>query len=124
MILKNGKPFFIDFQGMRWGPAAYDLASLFCDPYMELPELLQLRLLEYYAEKRGDPAIRDLFWLATIQRLAQALGAFAKLGAAHGTHEFAGHIPAALRMMRRALAHVRGLPHLRAWCESQAATTE
>ncbi len=121
VILKNGKPAFIDFQGMRWGPAAYDLASLLCDPYVELSEPMQLRLLNYYAGKCGDPAVRDLFWLAAIQRLAQALGAFAKLGAAHGTHEFAGHIPSALRMMNRALTHVRGFPYLRAWCNDQAA---
>lgn len=121
VILKRGRPRFIDFQGMRWGPAAYDLASLLCDPYMELSEPLQLRLLDRYAEKAGDPTIRDLFWLAAIQRLAQALGAFAKLGAAHGTHEFAGHIPTALRMLSRALSHVQGLPHLRAWCASQQA---
>jgi len=88
---------------------------------MELPEPLQLRLLDYYAEKTGDRAILDLFWPATIQRLAQALGAFAKLGAAHETHEFAGHIPAALNMMSRALEHVVGLPHLRAWCANTLA---
>ena len=124
VILKNGKPFFIDFQGMRWGPAAYDLASLLCDPYMELSEPLQLRLLDYYAKKSSDPAVRDLFWIAAIQRLAQALGAFAKLGAAHGTHEFAGHIPAALRMMSRALSHVRGLGHLNSWNAGQLCRLE
>lgn len=116
VILKNGRPVFIDFQGMRWGPAAYDLASLLADPYMELPEALQLRLLEFYAARCGDPTVRELFWPAVIQRLAQALGAFAKLGANRDTSGFADHIPPALRMMNRALTHVRGLPNLRAWC--------
>ena len=37
IILKGGRPFFIDFQGMRFGAAAYDLASLLCDPYVSLP---------------------------------------------------------------------------------------
>lgn len=120
VILKNGRPVFIDFQGMRWGPAAYDLASLLADPYMELPEPLQLRLLEFYAARCGDPGVRELFWPAVIQRLAQALGAFAKLGANRDTSGFADHIPAALRMMHRALSHVRGLPHLRAWCTAAA----
>lgn len=115
VILKNGKPVFIDFQGMRWGPAAYDLASLLADPYMELSESLQMRLLDYYAAKCGDPTVRDLFWLAVIQRLSQALGAFAKLGALKGTEGFANHIPAAFRMMRRALSHVSGYPHLRSF---------
>ena len=35
--LPRKHPCFIDFQGMRFGPAAYDLASLLCDPYVELP---------------------------------------------------------------------------------------
>jgi aminoglycoside/choline kinase family phosphotransferase len=118
VILKDGRPCFIDFQGMRWGAAAYDLASLLCDPYMELTEPLQLRLLDFYAAKCGDATVRDLFWPAAIQRLAQALGAFAKLGAARETLQFGDHIPAALRMMKRALSHVRGLPHLRAWAEN------
>ena len=118
VILREGKPCFIDFQGMRWGPAAYDLASLLGDPYMELPEDVQERLLAYYASRDGDPNdVTRLFWPACLQRLAQALGAFAKLGAVRDTAWFAGYVPPALRMMHRALGHVRGLPHLRAWCD-------
>lgn len=116
VILKAGRPWFIDFQGMRWGPAVYDLASLLCDPYMELSEPLTLRLLDHYAAKSPDPdGIRALFWPAAIQRLSQALGAYARLGASRETRQFAAYIEPALRMMKRALGHVSGLPHLKAW---------
>ena len=115
VILQGGRPYFIDFQGMRLGPAVYDLASLLADPYMELDEAVQVDLLDYYAQRAGDAAaIHALFWPAVVQRLAQALGAFARLGAQRDTASFAQHIDPAWRMMARALAHLRGRPALRA----------
>ncbi len=119
IIIHNGAPWLIDYQGMRFGPAVYDLASLLCDPYVELPDDLVARLAEYYAERSADGAgVRALFWYGAIQRLAQALGAFAKLGGQPDTRAFADHIPAARRMLSRALSETGGLPALRAWCES------
>lgn len=118
VILCRGRPHFIDFQGMRLGPAVYDLASLLADPYMELDEAVQLGLLDYYAARAPDPdGIRALFWPAVVQRLAQALGAFARLGANRDTAAFTQHIAPAWRMMERALRHQPGLPVLRALAE-------
>jgi len=48
IIFSGKKPFFIDFQGMRLGPAAYDLASLLCDPYINLSLPEQEFLLDFY----------------------------------------------------------------------------
>ncbi len=106
ILLTAGGPGFIDFQGMRLGPAMYDLASLLCDPYVELPEPVQTGLLAAYVRRVGARTARpDLFWLAAVQRLTQALGAYARLGALPGAERFLRHIPPALRMLRRALAH-------------------
>ncbi|MEI6807163.1 MAG: phosphotransferase [bacterium] len=114
ILWRHERPVFIDFQGMRLGPAVYDLASLLCDPYVMLPAQAQSRLLEYYAGRTKQPAwILNLFWLAAVQRLAQALGAFARLGAIPETRHFARHIRPGLVMMNRALAHVDGLDSLR-----------
>lgn len=116
VLLADGRPHLIDFQGMRLGPAVYDLASLLCDPYVGLPGPLRGRLLDYYAERSGRPAaIRARFWDGAVQRLAQALGAFARLGAQRETASFARHITPALAMLREALAHVPGCGRLRAW---------
>ncbi len=118
ILLHRGQPWFIDYQGMRHGPAAYDLASLLCDPYVELPDAMVRALLEYYAtSSRDGERVRALFWCGAVQRLAQALGAFAKLGAQPETRAFANHIPAARRMMARALRELPGCTALRAWCE-------
>lgn len=99
VLRHRGRYVLIDFQGMRMGPAAYDVASLLCDPYVSLPLDLQLRLA-------GDT---PLFWEAAVQRLAQALGAFGRLSRLPGGQPFAAWIPAGLDMLHRALDHC-GLP--------------
>jgi NDP-sugar pyrophosphorylase family protein/aminoglycoside/choline kinase family phosphotransferase len=106
LLLCRGRVYLIDFQGMRRGPPMYDVASLLCDPYVSLDEPARQDLLEYYLERNPRAGSRRLFWLAAVQRLLQALGAFARLGAQPGTASFREHIPAGLAMLRRALRHV------------------
>ena len=118
VFLVRGRPYLIDFQGMRLGPATYDLASLLCDPYMSLGASLQDDLLAFYRTCAGEHSAR-LFWEAAVERLAQALGAYARLGAQPATRSFAGHIPAALRMMQHATEHIDGVPHLRRFLRSE-----
>ncbi len=104
VMFRRGQPVMIDYQGMRPGPAAYDLASLLCDPYADLPAPLQRHLLRYYARRhpRGA-AIEAVFPLAAIQRLGQALGAYAVLARKPGLARFADYIPVAARQLLRAL---------------------
>ena len=113
--LRRERPVFLDFQGMRFGPAAYDLASLLCDPYVEWPAAVQDRLLEY--ARQQDAKAVEFFWWAAVERLAQALGAYGRLGRQPGLERFLSFIPPALRLMRRALNHVETLPVLRGLCE-------
>jgi NDP-sugar pyrophosphorylase family protein/aminoglycoside/choline kinase family phosphotransferase len=117
ILIAEGRPGYIDFQGMRYGPAVYDLASLLCDPYVSLPEDLQERLVDFYAVRNPSADAGRLFWLGAVQRLAQAMGAFARLGALADTRSFGRHIPPAVRMLRRALARVEGLPALKCWAD-------
>jgi NDP-sugar pyrophosphorylase family protein/streptomycin 6-kinase len=119
VYLTGTGPVLIDFQGMRFGPAAYDVASLLCDPYVMLPDSLRDRLLAYYLERTARPGcVERLFWWAAVQRLAQALGAFGRLSALSDTSRFAAYIPPALAMMRRALSHLPAFPHLSAAIDS------
>jgi len=114
ILLRNNRPYFIDFQGLRLGPAAYDVASLLCDPYVMLQEDLQIRLLDYYvSESRDNRTVADTFWYAAVERLAQALGAYGRLCSSAGTKRFAGYMNPALKMMSRALSHLDGLVHLK-----------
>ena len=83
----DGSFAFIDFQGMRLGAAAYDLASLLYDPYVPLEETERESLAKLY------PVPKLAF--GAVQRLVQALGAFGRL-ASVGQPQFARHVPRAL----------------------------
>jgi NDP-sugar pyrophosphorylase family protein/aminoglycoside/choline kinase family phosphotransferase len=113
VLVNRHQPAFIDFQGMRIGAAAYDLASLLADPYAMLPVDQQLRLLAYYAQITGDHQAVEQFWPACIQRMSQALGAFGRLGQDTSTRRFLSYIGPALTMMNRALEHLHGFQGLR-----------
>ena len=104
VLFRGNRPVAIDFQGMRRGPAAYDLASLLCDPYADLPAPLQQALLRHYAKRHPQGGkIAAAFSAAAIQRLCQALGAYAVLSQKPGMARFAGYVPAAARQLLRAL---------------------
>jgi len=113
VLLKGRSLAIIDFQGMRMGPAAYDVASLLCDPYVMLNSKLQDRLLGYYLDRAPHAkSTRATFHAAAVQRLAQALGAYGRLSALPGTKRFAQHIQPACEMMLRMLKHVDGMDQL------------
>ncbi len=104
-ILFRGKaPVLIDYQGMRRGAATYDLASLLCDPYARLSADLQHSLLRFYTRRHPQgAAIAAAFPSAAIQRLCQALGAYAVLSQKPGMESFARHIQPAAQQLLRAL---------------------
>ena len=79
VLWKNGNLRFIDFQGMRLGPAAYDLASLVYDPYVSLKDGERRALVALYAKKCGRPEIEKVLPYAAVQRLSQCLGAYGRL---------------------------------------------
>ncbi|MFA5042918.1 MAG: sugar phosphate nucleotidyltransferase [Kiritimatiellia bacterium] len=114
ILLVGRRPFFIDFQGMRFGAAAYDLASLLCDPYVELPLATTIQLLDAYNRMvaRKQRVSKNTFWLAAIERLAQALGAYGRLSANPETAWFGKYMAPGLRMMQRALEQSGACPQL------------
>ena len=108
ILLRGTEPVFIDFQGMRFGVAEYDLASLISDPYVCLPLRTQEKLVRYYASitQRDFPFLLQSCRVATVQRLGQAIGAYSRLGAMPGTTRFYAYIMPALEMMQRALRNL------------------
>ncbi len=117
IIVRNGQAYLIDFQGMRPGLPHYDLASLLYDPYVELTDTERADLIAYY---RGQPengiSIDGDFdfklRLCAMQRLMQALGAYAFLGLGKGHEHFLRHIPNALRSLRTVVAQIDNLQPL------------
>lgn len=119
IMLDDGKPFLIDFQGMRLGCAAYDLASLLYDPYQSFPRELRNSLWQHYREcvraLGGTPPDSDLLSRAAIQRLLQALGAFGKLWLQDGLDSYRPYIESGLTMLlaaARETATTPGFEHL------------
>lgn len=114
ILIHRNKPVLIDFQGMRMGAPAYDLASLLCDPYVMLTEDMIVDLKEYYTKaSRMARVIRETFWHAAVQRLAQALGAFGRLSSTTETQRFETYISPAFKQMKLALSYIEGLDHLK-----------
>ncbi len=95
----------IDFQGMRFGPPAYDLASLLIDPYVKLPNRLQDRLLAAYwsstgyrlGVSKGD--FIKKFQAVRLARNLQILGAFGFLGVTKKKKQFLQYIPFAFEQL-------------------------
>jgi aminoglycoside/choline kinase family phosphotransferase len=118
IIIRNSQAYLIDFQGMRPGLAEYDLSSLLYDPYVDLPEIERSELAGYYRQRQFERGIAtngdfDLkLRLCAMQRLMQALGAYAFLGLVKGHKPFLKHIPTALKSLQRIVAEIYGLTQL------------
>jgi aminoglycoside/choline kinase family phosphotransferase len=121
VMIRDGDPFFIDFQGMRFGSPFYDLGSLLCDPYADFSEEEQNGLLSFYYDLQkwnlDWAAFQNAFREASVQRLMQALGAYGFLGLKKGLKAFLEHIPSGLRNLQRAASQVRSLHRLQELCQ-------
>lgn len=102
VLLRGGEAWFIDFQGMRPGLPEYDLASLLYDPYMELSPAERAELLEIWRGITGAPLREDVYAACSMQRLMQALGAFANIGYNAHNSWYLDMIPAGMRALHQA----------------------
>lgn len=120
--------FFIDWQGARPGPAAYDLVSLLEEtPYVPLTEEYKEELIKIYLNARGrgpwQKSFREEMIILSAPRLMQALGAYAKLTLA-GKSKFAGFMWPVAERLRGVLSHpllASSCPLLRAAAAEAAA---
>ena len=82
IMLVNGEPWFIDYQGGRKGALQYDVASLLYDAKAHIPLETTRSLLDYYIKLyciiTGKESDKFFHYFAgfSIIRLMQALGAF------------------------------------------------
>jgi aminoglycoside/choline kinase family phosphotransferase len=110
IMVQQGRVRFIDFQGGRLGPAAYDLSSLLIDPYAALPERLQDDLLDLYLDEfttltpYDRQQFKDEYQVLALQRNLQILGAFAFLSNQRSKPFFLQYIKPSLRSLQTLLA--------------------
>jgi NDP-sugar pyrophosphorylase family protein/aminoglycoside/choline kinase family phosphotransferase len=116
MITRGAVPRIIDYQGARFGPPAYDLASLLWDPYSRLEERLRERLLHYYVETMKEKGgsefhgevFRETILPCRLQRHMQALGAYGFLSSVKGKSYFLKYAEEGVRLLKEDVSHVRG----------------
>ena len=116
IMIKNDRPVFIDFQGMRQGNFFYDLGSLICDPYVTLNQAERNELISfYYRISQPDYSLdyfTEHFWEAAAQRLMQALGAYGFLGLKKKKTDFLAHTESGVRNLIAATSQSDNLPVL------------
>jgi hypothetical protein len=110
IMVRNGALRLLDFQGMRFGPLAYDLASLLVDPYVALPRDLQEGLVGLYWSSTGKAMhgsfrrFMESYRAVRLCRNLQALGAYGYLGLVKGKTRFFRYIPRGWQQLRYWLA--------------------
>ncbi|MBI1871689.1 MAG: phosphotransferase [Chlamydiae bacterium] len=117
IMMKNDHPYLIDFQGMRLGLPAYDLASLLWDPYVSLRDVERSHLFNFYlkegfSSEEAEHFIK-IYLLASLQRLMQALGAYGFLGLKKGKKQFLEYIPVALARLSENVEMLAGFEGLK-----------
>jgi len=114
VMLQDGSPRFIDYQGGRRGALAYDIASLLYDAKADLPAGLRDDLLSDYVDALAEetPVDRDRFQLLyrgyVLVRIMQALGAYGYRGFFERKPRFLRSVPFAAGNLRTLLDD--GLP--------------
>jgi aminoglycoside/choline kinase family phosphotransferase len=102
VMLFQGEPWFIDYQGGRKGPLQYDIASLLYDAKAAIPQPVRDLLLEHYLDvlERYLPADRKSFRQYysgfVLIRILQALGAYGFRGYYENKPHFLKSIPFAI----------------------------
>ena len=118
MVLPNGNPGVLDFQGALYGPITYDLASLLRDVYRSWDEAQVLDwVIRYWerAKRVGLPVAPDIdtfyrdFEYIGLQRHLKILGLFARLNYRDGKPEYMQHIPQVMDYVRKTALRYREL---------------
>jgi aminoglycoside/choline kinase family phosphotransferase len=107
VMLVDGSPWFIDYQGGRKGAPQYDVASLLYDAKAHIPEIYRQRLLTHYIENfcamsgEKKEEFTGYFTGFSMIRLMQALGAFGFRGLYERKPTFTGSIvPAVILLLQ------------------------
>ena len=113
VLLRNGDPFFVDYQGGRKGALQYDIASLLYDAKADLPPDLRQQLLDHYLDRLSGfitldrEAFHRHYYAYVYIRILQALGAYGFRGFYERRAHFLQSVPYALKNLRWLLHHVR-----------------
>lgn len=104
VMIRDGKPYFIDFQGGRCGPTQYDVASFLWQAKANFSPKLREQLIDAYLDelKHLQPNLAETSWRAALPhfvlfRTLQVLGAYGYRGYFERKQHFLESIPLALK---------------------------
>jgi len=112
IMLRDGHPFFLDYQGGRKGALQYDIASLLYDAKADLPPELRQQLLDLYIDRLTDfiglerSRFMHHYHGYVYIRIMQALGAYGFRGFYERKAHFLQSVPYALKNLSWLLQHV------------------
>lgn len=109
VMIRDGQPWFIDFQGGRKGPVYYDVASFLWQAKAKYPEdLRQELLLDYIEALRKYMPVDEKYFLSQLRhfvlfRTLQVLGAYGFRGYFEKKPHFIQSVPFAIENLRQLL---------------------
>lgn len=109
VMIRDGKPWFIDFQGGRKGPVYYDVASFLWQAKASYPESLRKELLQEYIDAlRVYQPVDEAYFYAQLRhfvlfRTMQVLGAYGFRGYFEKKPHFIQSVPFAIENLRQLL---------------------
>ena len=126
VMLKDGEPYFIDFQGGRKGPIYYDVASFLWQSSANFSEELRERLVDEYLKalqpykQMTKEAFMPKLHLFILFRLLQVLGAYGYRGLWEKKEYFINSIPLAIKNLKHELllGTCDAYPYLKEVCEA------
>jgi len=110
VMLCDGKPYFIDFQGGRKGPYFYDVASFLWQAKANFPDSLRHELIKEYIDSlRRYVPVDERYFLEQLRhfvlfRTLQVLGAYGFRGYFEKKPHFMQSVPFAVANLRELLA--------------------
>ncbi len=118
VMIKDGQPYFIDFQGGRRGPTQYDVASFLWQAKANIPAALRNELIEAYLDELEkifnlqSSIFNRADWLAALPhfvllRTLQVLGAYGYRGYFERKQHFLESIPNALKNLNEVLEQLK-----------------
>ena len=113
VMLRDGKPYFLDYQGGRKGALQYDIASLLYDGKADLPPALRQQLMDDYLDALESyvdldrEAFLNQYYPFVYVRILQALGAYGFRGFYERKVHFLQSVPYALKNLRWLLHNVK-----------------
>jgi len=113
VMLRDGEPWFVDYQGGRKGALQYDIASLLWDAKADLTPAVRQTLLNDYLDALGKHIELDReaflrhYYAYVYVRILQALGAYGFRGFYERRGHFLQSVPYALKNVRWLLHNVK-----------------